>query len=821
MRRFLKNACIVFCTLFIFCGSGRSLAPADQGTVIQVNGLVEPVEVLRDRWGVNHIYAKNEHDLFFSQGYCAARDRLFQFELFRRQATGTLAEILGRRELKRDIGARLHMFRGNLKTELNWYHPHGEAIVTAFVEGVNAYIDEILARPADLPLEFKMLGIKPRHWTTADVISRHNGLFGNVWLELDTAMAIRALGVEKVKALSQFYGGEPKLEVDRAIDLALLNPKILELYSAFRAPVRFTAQDIEPQYRAQVDITKDDILEASSVLEHRELGPQPPETGSNNWVVGGKMTSTGRAMLMNDPHRTQAVPSLRYWAHLVAPGWDVIGAGEPTLPGISIGHNQSGAWGLTIFGTQNEDLYVYDTNPDNPSQYKYRGHWENMTVIKDSIAVKGEAPVAVELKYVRNGPVLYEDKEHRKAYAIRAVWLEVGGAPYLASLRMDQASDWKEFREACSYSRIPAENMVWADKDGNIGYQAVAGAPIRRNWSGLVPVPGDGRYEWDGYLPILELPNSYNPEKGFWATANNYQFPTNYAHPEVQHHLAIEPFRADRITEFLSSGRVLSISDMMRLQNDETSIPARSLVPLLRDLSFADPAVEHARDTLLGWNDVLDQKSAAAGIYEMFQRRLLANATDLLIPRDSQDTVELFNFEKLVNLLNAPGGEFGPDPIAGRDKLLTSSLEQAVAALTQKFGPDQSQWIYGQAKYHYVLVRHPFSQVVNTETRNLLDIGPMPRGGDGFTVNATGGGDNQSGGGSMKIIADLENWDHSLGINNPGQSGDPGSPHYRDLFELWARGKYFPIFYSRERIESVTEQKETLQPTARSAASHE
>jgi len=234
MSRFLNVFAQICTVLFLLPAPGLAVAPADEAVSIQVRGLTAPVEVFRDHWGINHIFAKNEHDLFFAQGYCAARDRLFQFELWRRQATGTMAEILGRKELNRDIGARLHEFRGNLRAELSWYHPRGEAIVTAFVDGVNAYIDEALAKPAELPLEFKILGIKPNHWTTADVISRHNGLFGNVWLELDTAMAIRSLGVEKVKALSQFYGGEPKLNIDSAIDLSLLSPKILEVYSAFR-----------------------------------------------------------------------------------------------------------------------------------------------------------------------------------------------------------------------------------------------------------------------------------------------------------------------------------------------------------------------------------------------------------------------------------------------------------------------------------------------------------------------------------------------------------------------------------------------------------
>jgi penicillin amidase len=787
---------------------GQAQAQGLAGTALQVRGLIDRVEVLRDRWGINHIYAKNEHDLFFAQGYCAARDRLFQFELWRRQATGTTAEVFGSKELKRDIGARLHKFRGDLKAELRWYHPRGEEIVSAFVQGINAYIDEALTKPEDLPVEFKMLGIRPGHWTPAVVISRHRGLFGNIGLQIDNAIAVRTMGGEKVRNLSQLYGGDLSFDVDPAVDLSLIDFKIMELYNAFRQPLRFTPDQIVAEYRSR---TNGANMDALTEVAHYEL-PRPEDIGSNNWVVSGKMTATGKPMLMNDPHRGQEIPSLRYWTHLVAPGWNVIGGGEPTLPGISIGHNEHGAWGLTIFGTPNEDLYVYDTNPDNPNQYKYKGQWKNMEVIKDAIPVREEAPADVELKYTRVGPVLYEDKTHHKAYALRAAWLDTGGAPYLASLRMDQAANWAEFRAACAFNRIPSENMVWADTDGNIGYQAAAVTPIRPNWSGLMPVPGDGRYEWDGYLPILSLPNIYNPQKGFWVTANDYQFPLGYPFPKAQHHFAVDPYRAERITEFLNSGRLLSVSDMIALQNDETSLPARSIVPLLRDIGFSDAGVASARDALLSWNYVLDRDSSAAGIYEMFQRRLYANALAMLAPKEVRESLDLFSMKKLIDWLNAPGGEFGADPIAGRDRLLATSLEEAVSELTKKLGPDHQHWQYGQAKYHYALIRHPLSQAVGAEMKNLLDVGPEPRGGDTYTVNATGSGDNQLAGGSLKIIADLDDWDHSVALNNPGQSGNPRSPHYRDLFALWARGKYFPIFFSRSRIESVAEARETLEP---------
>src|SRR5947207_822662 len=233
---------VVFALVLAAAAGSIGAAPTD--ATLRVDGLREPVEILRDRWGINHIYAKSESDLFFAQGYSAARDRLFQFEMWRRQATGTVAEILGRKELKRDIGTRLHMFRGDLKAELNWYHPRGEAIVTAFVDGINAAVAEALRRPDDLPLDFKVLGIRPGKWTPAVIISRHNGLLGNITQEVNMAQSIRIMGADKVKDLSEFYGGDPKLDVDPAVDLALIGRDVLELYNAFREPIRFTPDEI-------------------------------------------------------------------------------------------------------------------------------------------------------------------------------------------------------------------------------------------------------------------------------------------------------------------------------------------------------------------------------------------------------------------------------------------------------------------------------------------------------------------------------------------------------------------------------------------------
>lgn len=786
-------------------------------TSFQAPGLSQPVEIVRDRWGVNHIYAQNEADLFFAQGYAAARDRLFQLEIWRRQATGTVAEILGPKALKRDIGSRLHMFRGNLDTELAHYHPRGKAIVDAFVRGVNAYIAETERNPALLPLEFRALGIKPAAWTPAIVISRHGALTSNVSDEANYARALKTASAAAVRELLYFQGGEPVFTLDSAIDAKIFPDTVLELYSAFRAPVTFEPADLNADVRA----TGPPAFAPSAASRYGGAGPwaagddgfNPRDIGSNNWVVAGSKTQSTYPILANDPHRAISAPSLRYMVHLVAPGWNVIGAGEPAIPGVSIGHNEHGSWGLTIFGNDAEDLYVYDTNPANTNEYRYQGKWEAMRVVAETIAVKGATTEQVDLKYTRHGPVLFEDRANRKAYALRAAWLDPGGAPYLASLRMDQATTWAEFRTASTYNNMPAENMVWADRTGAIGWQAAGIQPRRSNWSGLLPVPGDGRYEWNGFLPIDQLPSEVNPARGFIGTANNYLMPNDYPHRDAVHFQWTDPFRSSRVTELLGSGRLFSVPEMMRMQNDELSIPARALVPLLRDLSLPSGPAARARELLRDWNYVLDKDSIPAGIYAMWHRRLIANTRQRLTPQALRARANDITVKRVIDALHAPDMRFGERPTEARDALLALSLDEAVAELMKRFGADPANWKYGQPGFHHALIRHPMSDGVNAALRAKLDVGPLPRGGDGLTINATGNADNQTSGGSFKIIVDTEDWDNSVAINTPGQSGNPDDPHYRDLFELWARGKYFTLAYSRSKVNAVSESVTRLEPS--------
>lgn len=803
----MKN---VYSLLFLLCACPLAHVQS-QDNSLSIPGLEKPVEIIVDQWGIPHIYAETEADLFFAQGFNAARDRLFQLEIWRRQTNGTIAEILGPRELKRDIGTRLFMFRGDMEAEMQYYHPRGKLIITSFVRGVNAYIDLTEKNPGLLPMEFELLGIKPGKWTPETVISRHQGLLGNIGDELETGRLVALVGAEKAREINWFHPKQPTLELDPKIDPQRLFDDILELYDAYRRPVRFQPEDLVASVR-NPDLEQYRNLASKWETDYeRQKKEERLSIGSNNWVVNGEHTQSGYPMMANDPHRTQAVPSLRYMAHLVGPGWNVIGGGEPEIPGISIGHNEYGAWGLTVYSTDAEDLYVYQTNPDNPNQYWYKGAWEDMRIIRDTIPVKGQKPAAVELKYTRHGPVCYEDKAHNLAYAVRCGWLEVGGSPYLASLRMDQARNWEEFREACDYSHIPGENMVWADRRGNIGWQAVGIAPIRRNWSGMVPVPGDGSYEWDGYLPIKAKPHVYNPESGLFYTANANVTPNDYEYFDAVGFSWSDPYRQTRVAELLNNGRRHSLMDMAQYQTDYLSIPARQLVPLLEHLSSKTQLVERARQFLLDWDYQLEPTSIAAGIYNAWERQLKSRMEELVVPQEAR-TYASVQLKKVIDWLVLPDTKFGPNPIAGRDAFLLVALQEAVNDLSGKLGEDMYKWQYGQTGYKHIVLKHPLSNAVKPDVRAKLEVGPAPRGGNGQTVNSTGSNDNQSSGASFRLIVDTGDWDACLGTNTPGQSGNPDHPHYRNLFDIWAQDQYFPVFYSRKQVEAVQDEVIQLQP---------
>ena len=789
-------AAILFANLLAIQNS----AQVNKKQTLSVVGLQQRVQVLRDQWGVNHIYAQNEHDLFFSQGYCAAKDRLFQFEIWRRQATGTTAAILGEKELKRDIGTRLFQYRGDINKDLQKYHPHGVAIVNAYVQGVNAYIKEARSNPAALPIEFTKLEMLPEYWTPEVVISRHQGLLGNINQELNIGRAVAKVGEQKVKDIMWFHPKQPNLTMDTALNTGLLDKDILGLYNAYRNELVF-------EKNKKGDIDEDAVFNNSSIkvgiapFTEKDLFLQGQEMeGSNNWIIAGSRSASGYPLLANDPHRKIAVPSLRYIVHLVAPGWNVIGGGEPTIPGVSIGHNEKGAWGLTIFETDGEDLYVYDLNKQNLHQYWYKGHWVDMKTIDDSIIVKNSKTVKVTYQYSVHGPICFVDSTNYKAYAVRAAWMEPGGAPYMASLRIDQATNWETFREACSYSHIPGENMIWADKKGNIGWQAVGIIPIRKNFSGYVPVPGDGRYEWEGFLPIKERPSLYNPSKGFFGTANQNVTPDNYTRWDAIGYTWADPFRGNRINEVLAQNNKMDLVAMGALQTDYLSIPARTLVPLLSSINIEDSVAAIAKHYITNWNFVLDKNSIAAGIYVAWEKEIASLMTEQFVPTSVRSNIS-FQISTIIEKLMHPEKYFGDNAIDKRDKLLKDAFIKSIASLRKKLGNNTNDWLYGQDKYKHVTLVHPLSDLMSKEDKKNLNIGPLPRGGSGQTPGSTGATDNQQSGASFRLLVDTKDWDKTLMINTPGQVGDYKSPFYKNLFDLWANDKYFPAYYSKKLIE--------------------
>ncbi len=798
-------------TLALLSAGARPAALSAQATPVTLNtaGLQAPVELIRDSAGIVHIRAANEHDLFFAQGYSAARDRLFQLELWRRQATGTMAEVFGARWVERDRASRLLKYRGAMAAELAHYHPRGATIITAFVAGVNAYIAQATRDPAQLPPEFRWLGLTPGRWTPEIVISRHNALASNAREELATARGVRLLGEAGMRRRRSFEPGPARLALDslvtRLLDAAN-ETTVMAAYDGFKNAPAFRATEVDPSVRRSAAAGPDTAgLQSAN-------GAAPDRWESNNWVVDGTRTKSGKPIVANDPHRTISTPSLRYMVHLQAPGWDVIGGGEPAIPGVAIGHNRVGAWGLTIFGIDAEDLYVYETLPTDARAYRYRTGQERMREVIDTIQVKNAEPRIVRLRFTRHGPVLFEDSVAHLAVALRAAWLEVGGAPYLASLRLDQATSWTQFRQAVSYARMPALNWIWGDTTGAIGWQSAGIAPIRRSWDGLVPVPGDGRFEWGGFLPIADLPHLTRPASGAFGTANALNVPATYTHFDALARTWAEPFRLQRLTGVLDTLHQADVFTMARLQHDEFPIAARTLVPLLRGLTLTDAAAAAARDTLLAWNGVLATTSRGGALYAAWERRLSTLTAEAVIPGPARTIVRTIPLARTLDLLTHPDSLLGANPVATRDGIVRRALTDAVADLTRRFGGGIATWQYGDARFHHVRIAHPLDAVLVDSARRTVSPGPLARGGYANTLNATGNSDNQTAGASFRFVVDLANWDSAIATNTPGQSGDPRSPHYADLFPLWASGQYVPLPFSRAAVRARTESVVVLRP---------
>ena len=740
----------------------ESLAQISGGLVLP--GLSASVDVIRDRWGVPHIYARNVDDLFMAQGYVMAQDRLWQMEMWRRQAEGRMAEILGPQAVARDRVARMLKFRGPIDDrEWTSYHPDGKRIFTAYAAGVNAFITQ---NAKNLPVEFKLTGITPDPWTPETLLLRP-GTFGDASAELTLARNVVRLGAEAANKQRAPDPWDP-LTTPEGLDLSIIDEAVTT--PGGRGGGGGGRGGNQP---AIVEPYRSWMGGRGGLFGLSKGDPGAiAEPGSNNWVVSGRMSATGKPVVANDPHRTVTNPSLRYIVHLVAPGWNVIGAGEPPFVGVAIGHNERVAWGLTIVGTDQEDVYVEEVNPANPNEVRYRGAWEPVRVIREPIPVKGQLAEIVELKFTRHGPIFYEDKARHRAYALRSALLEPGTAPYLGGLRLAQTRDCRQFLDAAMYWKAPTENLICGDVDGNISWQASAltpnrtapkGDPSRRSWVGRLPVPGTGAYEWDGFR--RDLPKELNPARGFIATANNNIQPKDYGPPIMFKTATAVPFdRITRLFQLIKPDQKYSLEDHRRMQLDSVHLRAVSEIPLFKGWTSANADVERARALVAEWNGALARDSAAAAIYSTWR----ADST--------------------------PQERDAARPAADRKAALEAGLLRAIGQLRSSQGQDWSQWRWG--RMHTRAFPHPLVPAYSLAT--------VERPGGTGTVAADGA--------SYREVLDVADWDRSIVTNVPGQSAQPGSPFYGNLLKLWAEDTYFPLAYSRPRVDAETAHRLVLRP---------
>jgi penicillin amidase len=778
----------------LIAGSAAAAPATDHWTVA---GLKSPGEIVVDHWGIPHIYAASERDAFFLQGYNAARDRLWQIDLWRKRGLGLLSASLGPAYVAQDRAARLFIYRGDMAAEWGAYAPGAQQEVEAFVAGINAYVAEVRAGVRPLPVEFTITGSQPEPWRPEDVVRiRSHALVGNVTSEVTRAQVACAAGLP-ADALRKRLEPAHTAVVPEGLDPCVITPDVLKDYILGTQPVTFSPT------QARV-----------AAMDASEFDRSAAQEGSNNWVVAPSRTATGRPILANDPHRQLGVPSLRYVVGIEAPGLSLIGAGEPALPGVSFGHNDTAAFGLTIFGIDQEDLYVYALNPANPDQYHYGDGWEAMTVVHDEIPVKGEAPRKVELRFTRHGPVLDFDPPHGRAFALRTVWEQPGLSGYFQSTWLTHARTWADFKTAHDHWGAPPLNLVYADTAGNIGWAASGLTPRRPNWDGLLPVPGDGRYEWNGFLTGDELPISLNPAKGWFATANEMNLPQGY--PAEARKVSFEwndRSRIDRIDEVLAANAKVSVADSMALQTDSHAAISYRLTALAAHLTSADPQVTDALARLKAWDHDETLGSVATTIYEVWAvKHLGAAVIDRLAPA-AKSQIGTPALDAILTTLEHPGADFGPNPVEARDTLLLVSLKAALGELSGRLGPDMNSWTWG--RLHHATWSPAIGAIADADTRARMTLGPLPIPGGASSPKAaayTLADFNVSHGASVRMVMDVGAWDNSMIINTPGESGDPGSPHYGDLFPLWAAGAYVPMLYSRAAVDAHADRVIELTP---------
>lgn len=773
----------------------RRPLPAINGR-LKLNGLHAPVEIIRDTWGVPHIYAQNDEDVFFGQGFAHAQDRLWHMELNRRLPAGRMSELVGEIAFGTDKLLRIVGLQRAAKND--WMHASFETVLAlnAYARGVNAFLE---THHNKLPLEFTLLGFKPEPWRPLDSLCWIKMMAWGQGLNWD-AEVLRAAILDKL--------GPERTAKLLGSDIADTNPIILN-----HAPI--------PGF---------DRLVTELHAAHNFLNMTVPVGMSNNWVVDGTKSVTGKPLLANDPHLPLQMPSLWYEAHLSTPEWQAAGVTLPGVPLVVIGHNNDIAWGMTNAFVDAQDLYIEQFDPNDATRYRVNEGWETATVVREEIRVKGEEePRAVDVTITRHGPIMNDWFESAP------IGTEVGGLALKwvgndasrsihAGLQLLRAQNWEEFRGALKDWTEPALSFVYADRAGNIGYQLAGNTPLRKNGKGATPVPGwNDDYAWTGLVPFDELPHAYNPPEHLVATANN-----TVVGAEYEHHLSLDTmngFRAKRIIDLLNAQDKLSVQDYARIQSDVHCIPAETFQGLTR--KYCDAIVMHptlqgrgerarrALDLLNAWDCELRADSVAGALYETtlhfamerLYRPWLGELTATFIGIGFHPLLHPVNGAYidrayLIALRIMQNEEvIWMGPLTSAD-ILAEALNDAMGFLEKYIGRDMLTWAWG--KLHRASFNHPLGAV--KPLNKIFNRGPFPYGGDtstvwqGAFVPKLPIPDEAVFTASWRQIMDLENWDNSRGVHPTGQSGHPASRHYADQMPLWLNGQHHPLLWSRDKI---------------------
>jgi penicillin G amidase len=753
---------------------------------LQFPGLQSRVEVLRDEHGVPHLRAQSLEDLAFAQGFVTAQDRLFQMDLSRRLAMGQLSEILGETVLRYDIENRTLGFPQACERAAAELDPDSRKLLDAYTAGVNAFITSHSGR---LPVEFLLLRYTPRPWRPADSF----GVAINMAKSLNTSWP-EDLSREAIRAKVS-----PELYADLYPDHSDLDHPVAETVSAKSAP--------QPRSQTKGPGDVPQSLTLAALLAPTAYSD--PGVGSNNWVVSGAHTQSGKPLLANDPHLSHSIPSVWYMIHLKAPGLDVSGVSLPGLPLVIIGHNQRIAWGMTNTAPDVQDLYAESFNFREANKYLHNGEWVDADVREETIKVHGAGDYHLTVKTTRHGPVISHDGDRDLALRWTAIEPHALRFPFL---EIDRAGNWQEFTQALRNFTGPTQNFVYADVDGNIGYYAAGWIPIRAEGDGSIPVQGStDDYDWTGFIPFEELPQSYNPASGLIATANGRIVPDDY--PYFITRRWAEPFRTARIYQLLEAKNGLTVSDMLRVQSDILSLEDQWLAGELVNAAKAHPPAsddaKYAMSLLEKWDGEARADSGAALVCEVTRRELLDR---ILRPKLGDETLAYdwsLSTVFLQNVLRNNWTRWLPTGDGDFNATLIKSLEKGVAEIPSLVGSrDHKAWQWGQTiplTFHNHL-SGPFPFL-----RKWLDVGPVPQSGAKETVKQT----TPTLGPSMRMVVDFSDFEMSVQNITLGESGQAMSPYYKDQFDDWYHGRSFPMLFSDRAVEQGTRHKLVLEPSAR------